>query len=65
MKTWGKSESVEENIKEKYLSIQIVFSNFAGCMEKTNILITAEMKKRRKEILHYGQSPFQDNNSRQ
>jgi hypothetical protein len=56
---------VEENVREKYLSIQIVFSNFAGCMEKTNILITAEMKKRRKEILHYGQSPFQDNNSRQ
>ena len=36
MKTWGKSESVEENVREKYLSIQIVFSNFAGCMEKTN-----------------------------
>ena len=50
MKTWGKSESVEENVREKYLSIQIVFSNFAGCMEKTSILITAEMKKRRKEI---------------
>ena len=24
-------------MREKYLSIQIVFSNFAGCMEKTNI----------------------------
>jgi hypothetical protein len=36
MKTWGKSESVGENVREKYLSIQIVFSNFAGCMEKTN-----------------------------
>ena len=33
MKTWGKSESVGENVREKYLSIQIVFSNFAGCME--------------------------------